>query len=106
MDCGPHPLLWITGFRFANGPLTMHPGVTGSSLLRSVVMVAGDRKRGTMSALVVIVCDQCGDTGSLGHTPKEARAEQSAWGRRHGKDLCPLCRLLAESEERLGASAR
>ncbi|MGH8774747.1 MAG: hypothetical protein ACRDWI_06110 [Jiangellaceae bacterium] len=59
-----------------------------------------------MSALVVIVCDQCGDTGSLGHTPTEARAEPSAWTRRRGKDLCPLCRLVAESEERLAATAR
>lgn len=53
-----------------------------------------------MSALVVIVCDQCGDTGAIGQTPQEARASLSAWSRQHGLDLCPLCRLLAESEER------
>ena len=59
-----------------------------------------------MSALVVIVCDQCGDTGTLGHTPHEARAELSSWARRGGLDLCPLCRLLAESEERIVTAAQ
>ncbi|MGH3922574.1 MAG: hypothetical protein ACRDTT_06850 [Pseudonocardiaceae bacterium] len=60
---------------------------------------------GEMSALVVIVCDQCGDTGTMGHTPHEARAELSAWARRGGLDLCPLCRLLTESHDRLEAAA-
>lgn len=53
-----------------------------------------------MSALVVIVCDQCGDTGTVGHTPQEARGGLSAWSRHQGLDLCPLCRLLTELQER------
>ena len=58
-----------------------------------------------MSALVVIVCDVCGDHGAAGNTPQEARAELKSWGRRQGKDLCPLCRLLAESQEWLSDRA-
>lgn len=53
-----------------------------------------------MSALVVIVCDVCGDRGGVGSTPQEARAGLRSWVRRQGMDLCPLCRLLSESEER------
>ncbi len=53
-----------------------------------------------MSALVVIVCDVCGDRGGVGSTPQEARAELRSWVRRQGVDLCPLCRLVAESHER------
>lgn len=56
-----------------------------------------------MSALVVIVCDQCGDHGNVGHTPHEARSELEAWTRRHGLDLCPLCSLLIASQERMVA---
>ena len=59
-----------------------------------------------MSALVVIVCDQCGDAGTIGHTPQEARADLTGWTRRHGLDLCPLCRLVAESEERMASAAQ
>lgn len=57
-----------------------------------------------MSALVVIVCDLCGDHGTVGHTPQEARAELSAWTRRQGLDLCPLCTLLSESQARLAGA--
>lgn len=58
---------------------------------------AGD----VMSALVAIVCDNCGDVGTVGPTPHEARAELVAWTRRHGQDLCPLCQLIAHARERL-----
>jgi hypothetical protein len=54
-----------------------------------------------MSALVVIVCDSCGDQGTVGSTPQEARAALDSWTRRRGLDLCPLCRLLNDSRERL-----
>jgi len=54
-----------------------------------------------MSALVVIVCDLCGDHGSVGKTPQEARDELDSWTRKNGLDLCPLCRLLTESRSRL-----
>ncbi|HSI92167.1 MAG TPA: hypothetical protein VK925_01645 [Jiangellaceae bacterium] len=58
-----------------------------------------------MSALVVIVCDLCGDQGTVGRTPKEARSALESWSRRRGLDLCPLCRLLTESRERMAAAA-
>lgn len=54
-----------------------------------------------MSALVVIVCDSCGDQGTVGTTPQEARAALDSWTRRRGLDLCPLCRLLTDSREEL-----
>lgn len=59
-----------------------------------------------MSALVVIVCDQCGDHGTVGQTPQEARAELSAWSRESGLDLCPLCTLLAQAKQRLTVAGR
>lgn len=52
-----------------------------------------------MSALVAIVCDSCGDVGTVGATPSDARAELPSWGRRQGMDLCPLCRLISEGLE-------
>jgi hypothetical protein len=58
-----------------------------------------------MSALVVIVCDLCGDQGNVGNSPHEARADMSAWSRRQGMDLCPLCTLLSQSHERLTATS-
>lgn len=57
-----------------------------------------------MSAQVVIVCDMCGDRGGVGSTPQQARAELRSWDRRHGMDLCPLCRLLVESRARMSNS--
>jgi hypothetical protein len=87
------PLAWRT----SNG----HSGPTGRRR-----GAADGRIGGEMSALVVIVCDKCGDTGTVGHTPHEARAGLSAWARRGGLDLCPLCRLLAEAHDRLEATAR
>jgi hypothetical protein len=59
-----------------------------------------------MSALVAIVCDECGDVGTVGPTPHEARAELVAWTRRHGHDLCPLCRLVAEAHDRFESEPR
>lgn len=53
-----------------------------------------------MSALVAIVCDSCGDIGTTGVTPSDARTELPAWGRRQGMDLCPLCRLLSDGLDR------
>jgi hypothetical protein len=58
-----------------------------------------------MSALVAIVCDDCGDVGTVATTPQDARAELSGWARRRGRDLCPLCRLLADSRDRLNGAA-
>ncbi|HSJ60963.1 MAG TPA: hypothetical protein VK895_07005 [Jiangellaceae bacterium] len=57
-----------------------------------------------MSALVVIVCDMCRDRGAVGSTPQQARAELRSWARRQGMDLCPLCRLLVESQDRMSNS--
>lgn len=57
-----------------------------------------------MSAQVVIVCDMCGDRGGVGSTPQQARAGLRSWARRQSLDLCPLCRLLVESQERLSNS--
>ncbi|PSL05200.1 hypothetical protein CLV30_10465 [Haloactinopolyspora alba] len=54
-----------------------------------------------MSAQVAIVCDQCGDLGNVGSTPHDARTVLNGWSRRHGMDLCPLCRMIAESRTRL-----
>lgn len=54
-----------------------------------------------MSSLVVIVCDMCGDRGGVGQTPQEARGGLRSWVRRQGMDLCPLCRLLVESQDRM-----
>jgi hypothetical protein len=54
-----------------------------------------------MSAVVVIVCDECGDAGTTGRTATDARAELKHWARRDGRDLCPLCRLIEESHERI-----
>jgi hypothetical protein len=59
-----------------------------------------------MSALVVIVCDMCGDHGAIGQTPQEARAELRLWVRRQGMDLCPLCRLVTESQDRMSDAGR
>lgn len=56
---------------------------------------------GTMSAQVAIVCDECGDLGNVGSTPHDARAILDSWARRHGMDLCPLCRFIAESRVRM-----
>ena len=53
-----------------------------------------------MSALVAIVCDQCGDVGTIGVTPNDARGDLVGWSRRQGRDLCPLCRLVGESLDR------
>lgn len=58
-----------------------------------------------MSAHVVIVCDVCGDHGSVGRTPQEARDELTSWSRRNGLDLCPLCRLVSEAHERVMGAA-
>lgn len=58
-----------------------------------------------MSAQVVIVCDVCGDHGSVGSSPQDARAELKAWTRRQGLDLCPLCRLVSEAQQRLEGAA-
>jgi hypothetical protein len=57
-----------------------------------------------LSALVVIVCDMCGDRGGVGNTPQQARADLRSWARRQGMDLCPLCRLLVESQDRMSNS--
>jgi hypothetical protein len=57
-----------------------------------------------MSAVVVIVCDECGDPGTTGRTATDARAELEQWARRDGRDLCPLCRLVEESHERITAA--
>jgi hypothetical protein len=57
-----------------------------------------------MSAVVVIVCDECGDPGTTGRTATDARAELVHWARRDGRDLCPLCRLVEESHERIIAA--
>lgn len=54
-----------------------------------------------MSAQVVIVCDLCGDHGSVGTTPQQARDALDSWTRKNGLDLCPLCRLLTESRARM-----
>lgn len=54
-----------------------------------------------MSARVAIVCDQCGDVGTVGSTPNDARAVLAGWTRRHGMDLCTLCRFIADSRTRL-----
>lgn len=58
-----------------------------------------------MSAQVAIVCDHCGDLGTVGSTPHHARATLSGWTRRHGLDLCPLCRIIAENRARLASTA-
>ena len=57
-----------------------------------------------MSALVAIVCDECGDAGTPAPTATEARATLSQWVRRDGRDLCPLCRLVEESHERMSTA--
>jgi hypothetical protein len=57
-----------------------------------------------MSAVVVIVCDECGDPGTTGRTATDARAALEYWARRDGRDLCPLCRLVEESHERITAA--
>ena len=57
-----------------------------------------------MSALVVIVCDVCGDHGGIGPTPQEARAELRSWVRRQGVDMCPLCRLVDDANERASST--
>lgn len=59
-----------------------------------------------MSALVVIVCDVCGDHGTVGHTPQEARAGLNSWTRRRSLDVCPLCRLVLESHDRLSETSQ
>jgi hypothetical protein len=57
-----------------------------------------------MSAVVVIVCDECGDQGTTGRTASDARSELSLWARRDGRDLCPLCRLIEEAHKRIIAA--
>ncbi|WP_157552467.1 hypothetical protein [Jiangella gansuensis] len=57
-----------------------------------------------MSAQVAIVCDQCGDLGTVGSTPERARSVLSGWSRWHGQDLCPLCRFIAQNRARLAAA--
>jgi hypothetical protein len=57
-----------------------------------------------MSSMVVIVCDECGDTGTIGRTATDARAALTHWARRDGRDLCPLCRLVEDSRERITAA--
>lgn len=52
-----------------------------------------------VTALVAIVCDQCGDVGMpVGATPHEARAELPGWSRRNGLDICPMCRIISDDE--------
>jgi len=58
-----------------------------------------------MSAQVAIVCDHCGDLGNVGSTPQDARAVLTGWRRRHGMDLCPLCRFIADSRARMATAA-
>lgn len=58
-----------------------------------------------MSAQAAIVCDHCGDLGTVGSTPHDARAVLSGWTRRHGMDLCPLCRFIADSRARMTQAA-
>lgn len=57
-----------------------------------------------MSAVVVIVCDECGDIGPVGRTATDARAALTHWARRDGRDLCPLCWLIQTAHERITAA--
>ena len=50
-----------------------------------------------MTAQVAIVCDRCGDIGTVGPTPQDARAALPDWVRRHGEDLCPVCRAIDDA---------
>jgi hypothetical protein len=54
--------------------------------------------------VVVIVCDECGDTGPVGRTATDARAALTHWARRDGRDLCPLCWLIKAAHERITAA--
>jgi hypothetical protein len=58
-----------------------------------------------MSARVAIICDQCGDLGTVASTPHDARAVLSGWIRRRGLDVCPLCRFIADSRTRMMAAS-
>lgn len=58
-----------------------------------------------MSAQVAIVCDQCGDLGTVASTPQHARGILNGWSRSHGMDLCPLCRFIADSRTRMAHAA-
>lgn len=53
-----------------------------------------------MTALVAIVCDRCGDIGTVGPTPQDARAALPHWVRRHGEDMCPVCRTIDDGRRR------
>lgn len=57
-----------------------------------------------MSMMAIVVCDECGDMGSTGRTATDARAALTHWARRDGRDLCPLCRLIEDAQERITAA--
>src|SRR5699024_4500863 len=59
-----------------------------------------------MTAQVAIVCDRCGDIGTVGPTPQEARDALPHWIRRRGQDLCPVCRAIDEAMRRNGHHQR
>lgn len=59
-----------------------------------------------MTAQVAIVCDRCGDIGTVGPTPQEARDALPDWIRRRGADLCPVCRAIDDARGRAAEISR
>lgn len=59
-----------------------------------------------MTAQVAIVCDKCGDIGTVGPTPQEAREALPDWVRRRGEDFCPVCRAVDDARHRAAERSR